>query len=116
MRTTGSFVSSTTLGEAVRAFAPHPLPPADPPLDPACYVATHHAAELALARLTGVAGLVPSQDWLLYSALAQGRDRLRFICLWDGNGGDGAGGTAHMVEEVRRRHCQVTWLDTRELW
>ncbi|QLQ26654.1 MAG: hypothetical protein HZT41_04000 [Dechloromonas sp.] len=54
--------------------------------------------------------------WLLYSALAQGRDRLRFICLWDGNGGDGAGGTAHMVEEVKRRHCQVTWLDTRELW
>jgi hypothetical protein len=54
--------------------------------------------------------------WLLYSALAQGRDRLRFICLWDGNGGDGAGGTAHMIEEVKRRHCQVTWLDTRELW
>ena len=37
MRTTGSFVTSTTLGEAVRAFVPHPLPPADPPLDPACY-------------------------------------------------------------------------------
>ena len=53
MRTTGSFVTSTTLGEAVRAFVPHPLPPADPPLDPACYVAAHHAAELALARLTG---------------------------------------------------------------
>jgi len=69
MRTTGSFVTSTTLGEAVRAFVPHPLPPVDPPLDPACYLAAHHAAELALARLTGVAGLVPSQDWLLYSAL-----------------------------------------------
>ena len=53
--------------------------------------------------------------WLLYSALVPGRDRLRFICLWDGSGGDGAGGTAHMVGEVRRRHCQVTWLDTREL-
>jgi len=54
--------------------------------------------------------------WLLYSALAQGRDRLRFISLWDGSGGDGPGGTAHMVGEVRRRHCQITWLDTRELW
>ena len=52
--------------------------------------------------------------WLLDTALAQGADRLRFICLWDG--GDGAGGTAHMVKEVARRTGQVTWLDTRELW
>ena len=54
--------------------------------------------------------------WLLDTALAQGADRLRFICLWDGGGGDGAGGTAHMVKEVARRTGQVTWLDTRELW
>ena len=54
--------------------------------------------------------------WLLYSALAQGSDRLRFICLWNGNGGDGAGGTADMFREVTRRTSQVTWLDTRELW
>lgn len=54
--------------------------------------------------------------WLLDTALAQGADRLRFICLWDGGGGDGAGGTAHMVKEVARRTGQVTWLDTRALW
>ena len=54
--------------------------------------------------------------WLLYSALAPGRDRLRFICLWNGDGGDGAGGTAHMVREVTRRTGQVAWLNTRELW
>jgi len=54
--------------------------------------------------------------WLLYSALAQGLDRLHFICLWNGNGGDGAGGTAHMVKEVTRRTSRITWLDTRELW
>ena len=35
--------------------------------------------------------------WLLYSALAQGRERVRFICLWNGGGCDGASGTAHMV-------------------
>ena len=52
----------------------------------------------------------------LYSALAYGLDRLRFICLWDGGNGDGAGGTAHMVEEVGRRTGRITWLDTRELW
>ena len=54
--------------------------------------------------------------WLVYTALAQGADRLRFICLWNGGGGDGRGGTAHMVKEVARRTGQVTWLDTRALW
>ena len=54
--------------------------------------------------------------WLLYSALSQGLSCVRFVCLWNGGGGDGAGGTAHMVKEVARRTGQVTWLDTRELW
>ncbi len=27
--------------------------------------------------------------WLLYTALAWGVDQVRFICLWNGSGGDG---------------------------
>ena len=54
--------------------------------------------------------------WLLNTALAWGIDRVRFICLWDGAGGDGPGGTAHMYREVKRRSGTVTWLDTRTLW
>lgn len=69
MRSTGTTITSTTLGEPVRAFVPHPLPPADPPLAPESFAATNHAAEMALARLAGVAGLVPSVDGLLYSAI-----------------------------------------------
>ncbi len=53
--------------------------------------------------------------WLLYSALALGIDKVRFICLWDGGGGDGPGGTAHMYREVERRTGRVTWIDTRTL-
>ncbi|WHZ14123.1 MAG: hypothetical protein OJF52_000958 [Nitrospira sp.] len=53
--------------------------------------------------------------WLLYTALSYGVTRVRFICLWDGGGGDGPGGTAHMYEEVKRRTGQVTWLDSRKL-
>ena len=68
-RTTGTYVVTTTLGESVRAFVPHPLPPADPPLAESCFVDLNRRAELALARLTGVSGLVPSVDWLLYSAI-----------------------------------------------
>ena len=69
MRSTGTYVMSTTLGEPVRAFVPHALPPRRPVLDPESYVAAHRQAELALARLSGVSGLVPSVDWLLYSAV-----------------------------------------------
>jgi Fic family protein len=69
MRTTGTYVTTTTLGEAVRAFVPRPLPPDDPPLAPEGFSAGNHRAEMALARLAGVAGLVPSVDWLPYSAI-----------------------------------------------
>jgi Fic family protein len=68
-RHTGTYVTTTTLGEPVRAFVPHALPPAKPALAPESFVAANRAAELALARLTGVAGLVPSVEWLLYSAI-----------------------------------------------
>jgi tetratricopeptide (TPR) repeat protein len=53
--------------------------------------------------------------WLLYSALAYGVDKVRFICLWNGEGGDGAGGTAHLYNEVKRRTGNVTWIDVRQL-
>jgi tetratricopeptide (TPR) repeat protein len=53
--------------------------------------------------------------WLLYTALARGLDKVRFIALWNGSGGDGRGGTAHMYDEVKRRTGQVTWVDTRQL-
>jgi len=68
-RSAGTYALSTTLGEPIRAFVPHPLPPADPPLAPASFVDLNRQAELALARLSGVSGLVPSVDWLLYSAV-----------------------------------------------
>jgi tetratricopeptide (TPR) repeat protein len=53
--------------------------------------------------------------WLLYTALAYGIDKVWFICLWNGGGGDGPGGTAHMYQEVKRRTGQVTWIDSRTL-
>lgn len=54
--------------------------------------------------------------WLLYTALSHGIDKVHFICLWDGGGGDGPGGTAHMYQEVKAKTGQVTWLDTRVIW
>jgi hypothetical protein len=68
-RPTGTYITSTTLGEAVQAFVPSALPPAEPALSLDAFEAQNRAAELALARLSGVSGLVPSVDWLLYSAI-----------------------------------------------
>lgn len=53
--------------------------------------------------------------WMLATALAYGVDRLRFVCLWDGGGGDGPGGTRHLVDEVRRMGAQLHWIDVRTL-
>ena len=53
--------------------------------------------------------------WLLHTTLAFGPDKARFVCLWDGGGGDGPGGTRHMHDEVKRRTGRVNWVDTRDL-
>jgi len=53
--------------------------------------------------------------WLLYTALYYGVSKTQFICLWNGGGGDGPGGTTHMYHEVNRRTGQVTWIDSRTL-
>jgi len=68
-RATGTYLKSTTLGEVVLAFVPHPLPPKNPALALEVYQDLNHKAEMALARLSGVSGLIPSVDWLLYSAI-----------------------------------------------
>jgi hypothetical protein len=55
-------------------------------------------------------------SWLLNTALSYGAEKVRFICLWNGQGGDAAGGTAHMVEQVKKCVGRLIWLDTRRLW
>lgn len=54
--------------------------------------------------------------WLLYTTLACGLDKTRFVCLWNGGGGDGPGGTEHLYHEVKSRTGRVTWIDTRKTW
>lgn len=53
--------------------------------------------------------------WLLNTALAHGPDKLRLVCLWDGGGADGPGGTRHLVDEAKRRTGHVHWVDVRSL-
>jgi tetratricopeptide (TPR) repeat protein len=69
-------------------------------------------------------GSVPEDDnpyernnrWALYSTLMYDIKRVRLITLWNGQGGDGLGGTADMVAQVRQlggivEHIDITKFD-----
>jgi hypothetical protein len=68
-------------------------------------------------------GLLPAGEnayernnrWMLDSALRFGAEKLAFISLWDGQGGDGPGGAHHLMEEVRRRTWRIHWLNTNDM-
>lgn len=56
-----------------------------------------------------------SNRWMLNSALVYGAKTVTLIALWNGEGGDGPGGTKDMVETARRRGAKVVVLDARPL-
>ena len=67
--------------------------------------------------------LPPGQDpyernnlWMLEAAARFGTEKMIFICLWNGEGGDGPGGARHFMEEAGRKTAPLYWLDTRKLW
>ncbi|MCB9914853.1 MAG: Fic family protein [Planctomycetes bacterium] len=66
-RETGRYEVTTTAGEEVRAFLPHPLPPANPPLVLEGTLArAHDSALAALDRLELAGAMVPSVEWFVY--------------------------------------------------
>ena len=52
---------------------------------------------------------------MLKRALSFGADKVRFICVWNGEGGDGPGGTADMRKAVEKSGGAQCWIDTRTL-
>ena len=66
-RKTGTYRTSSAPGETVRAFVPHALPPADPPLAIEGELAERHAAAIAaIGRLRVAGAMVPEPRWFLY--------------------------------------------------
>jgi hypothetical protein len=53
---------------------------------------------------------------MLEAASRFGPDKVDFVCLWNGERGDGPGGVQHMMEEVQKAGGRSHWLDTRKLW
>ena len=64
-RITGKYTKTTAGGETVKAFVPHPLPPARPQLE--ADAATLTRAEQAIGRLSVAGSMVPSVDWFIYA-------------------------------------------------
>jgi hypothetical protein len=57
-----------------------------------------------------------SNLWMLHNALAEAREDVSLIALWNGEQGDGPGGTGDLVARARQRHAEVTVLDTKALF
>lgn len=54
--------------------------------------------------------------WLLSEALCRVPKNLTVIGLWDGQAGDGPGGTEHMISLARERGARFIRLDTKKLF
>ncbi len=54
--------------------------------------------------------------WLLSEALCLAPRNLTVIALWDGEAGDGPGGTEHMVSFAKDRGARIIRLDTKKLF
>jgi len=54
--------------------------------------------------------------WMLHNALAAGGEHVTLIALWNGQKGDGPGGTGDLVERAKERRARVVILDTKKLF
>jgi hypothetical protein len=53
--------------------------------------------------------------WMLDNALAHGGNNMSLIALWDGKGGDGTGGTEHMVTVAKAEGAKSIIIDINKL-
>jgi hypothetical protein len=52
--------------------------------------------------------------WMLHNAIALGGKNITLIALWNGQDGDGPGGTEDMLKEVEKLKARAMIIDTRE--
>jgi tetratricopeptide (TPR) repeat protein len=54
--------------------------------------------------------------WMLYNALARGSAHVSLIALWDGEAGDGAGGTQDMVNKAKESAAKTIILSMKKIF
>ena len=53
--------------------------------------------------------------WMLEKALENGGEIMSLIALWDGEKGDGAGGTEHMINIAKKSGARINIIDIKKL-
>lgn len=53
--------------------------------------------------------------WMLHEALKGGGENMTLIALWNGKGGDGKGGTEHMVSVAKEKGAAIKIIDVNTL-
>ena len=54
--------------------------------------------------------------WMLHNALVEGGAQVTVIALWNGEEGDGPGGTADLVAKAQQRGAKTIILNTKEIF
>jgi hypothetical protein len=50
----------------------------------------------------------------LYTALSYGPEKMRLVALWNGQGGDGPGGTEDMIQQAKARGAKTIIINAKE--
>lgn len=53
--------------------------------------------------------------WMLENGLKNGGSNMTLLALWDGKGGDGSGGTEHMIKKAREQGAEVEIIDINKI-
>jgi hypothetical protein len=78
--------------------------------------ATLHVLPLECKAPAGPDAYEQNNLHMLEAAERYGAAKVSFICLWNGEVGDGPGGISHLRDLVKSKGYPTYWLDTRTLW
>ncbi len=78
-------------------------------------VATLPVHVLAENKNTDMNVYEQTNEWMLHNALKSGGDNMTLIAVWNGSGGDGKGGTAHMVKMAEEKGAEVQIIDVKKI-
>ena len=56
-----------------------------------------------------------TNDWMLAKALENGGQNMSLIALWDGEKGDGDGGTEHMIQIAKEKEARINIIDIKKM-
>lgn len=56
-----------------------------------------------------------TNEWMLETALANGGPNMTLIAVWNGSGGDGKGGTEHMVKMAKEKGAEAKIIEITKL-